>query len=184
MPESPLLFSVPACGSFLLCSQKVEESDVSQAVKKLRSRGAQVQRATARLGPQAGRRRMVLLKTALRSSFPRRRESTVPMTMGPRFRGDDINFQMGPRSPAFAEDKFRGDDGGFQNRGNKARMYMKTKNEVKMSMRMVGMALDEKPQSPNTRGLGATSCNITVSSTVCFRFRWKGNTERRQCQEL
>ena len=47
--------------------------------------------------------------------------------MGPRLRGDDVNFQMGRRSPTFAEDKFRGDDVDFQNRRNKARMFMKTK---------------------------------------------------------
>jgi len=70
--------------------------------------------------PQPGRRRTVLLKIAPQPSFPRRRESTVPT--------------MGPRSPAFAEDKFRGADVDFQNRRNKARMYMKTKNKDKMSL--------------------------------------------------
>jgi len=135
MPESPLLFSVPACGSYLLCSQKVEGSKARAGRQMGRwADGCRVvggaRSAQGRADSRAivGRRRTALLKIAPRSSFPRRRESTLPMTMGPRLRGDDINPQMGPRSPAFAEDKFRGDDGDIQNRGNKARMCMKTKD--------------------------------------------------------
>jgi len=147
MPESPLLFSVPACGSFLLRSQVVHEST---------SPGVGDQKPTARPEPHSGRRRTVLLKIAPQSSFPRRRESTVP--------------RMGPRSPAFAEDKFRGDDGGFQNWGNKARMYMKTRDEVKMSMRMTGAALDEKPRSPNTGDSGPSTVKLQCQVLLVAAF--------------
>ena len=67
--------------------------------------------ATASIGPQAGRWRGALLEVASHSSFPRRRESIL-LTMDPGFRGDD---------------------GESHYRGNKARMYMKTKEKYKKS---------------------------------------------------
>ena len=156
MEESPLLFSVPAWGSFVLCSQEVEES---------RSPGVGAQEPTARLGQHSRRRRTVLLKIAPQSSFPRRRESTVP-TMNPRSpenhawtrhsraSGNPLHRKWTPafagvttrmifirsdgrkahdNSPAFAEDKFCGDYIDLQNREKKARMSMKTKDEIKKS---------------------------------------------------
>ena len=93
-----------------------------RVVNKSRSQRAEEWETGSRPhGRVAGRRqRTVLLKVAPLSSFPRRRESIVPIAMG-------------PRSPAFAEDKFRGDDVDIQNRGNKARMFMKTKHKYKKS---------------------------------------------------
>jgi len=81
----------------------------------LGKRGVQGRGPTARLVQHPGRRRTVLLKISPHSSFPRRRESIVP-TMGPRFRRDDVDFQ---------------------NRENKARMFMKTKEEYKKSGSLV-----------------------------------------------
>ena len=103
MPESSLLFSVPAWGSFLLCSQEVEGSKTRAG----RQMGRWADGCRAVGGPRsakggadsesraiAGRWRAVLRKIAPRSSFPRRRESTVP-TIGPSLRGDDGDFQWG-----------------------------------------------------------------------------------------
>ena len=110
MPGSPLSFSsaVPACGSFLLRSQEVQET-------KSRRVGDQTPAASI-VCPQSGKRLRAFFKIAPQSSFPRRRESIVPA--------------MGPHSPALAEDKFLGDDVDSQNRRNKARMYMKTKDRL------------------------------------------------------
>ena len=47
MPESPLLFSVPAWGSLLLCSQEVEESK-GQGVEEWKNPG-RVCRATGQM---------------------------------------------------------------------------------------------------------------------------------------
>jgi len=79
---------VPASGSFLLCSQEVEESKSPEMGD---------QKPTTRLGPQFARWRTTLLRITLCVSFPRKRESSVP-TMGPRFRGDDADFHSRGRA--------------------------------------------------------------------------------------
>ncbi len=121
MPESPLLFSslVPA-------------SEYSQEVEVSKSRGAGD--PAAGRGPEGG------------AGFPRKsrhvchsRESGNPSfsrpSMGPRFRGDDDGFRslgwavspsgvLALSTPHFLD---------YKNRGNKARMSMKTKEEDKKS---------------------------------------------------
>jgi hypothetical protein len=131
MPESPLLFSsVVADGaSLLLCCQEVEESK-----SPLRASADHTARATDR-------------KPTHR--FPENHAFCVRLAHTEIHCAGD-----GSRLPAFAEDMFRGDDAGFhclgrtrkllstsipptcgtQNRRNKARMCVKSKDRYKRSL--------------------------------------------------
>ena len=116
----PLLFSsvVPACGSYLLCSQDLNGSESSEAGD---------QKRTTRLAPQSGRHGWLSRKSSSTATVGARHG--VPLREGaagifirsgrPKVHGDQWTSRLL---------KFLAAD-----RGNKARMSMKTKGKDKKS---------------------------------------------------
>ena len=127
MPESTLLLSsvVPACDSCRPCSQEVEES-MSPAV------GDPKPTATAVLGPLAGSRRTAppdlgLLNFSTAKSREQSQEVAEFGSADRRLGG--LRLFDGLRRAADCKNG----NPRYQNRRNKARMFMKTKEEVKKS---------------------------------------------------
>ena len=171
MPESPLLFSVPAWGSCLLCSQEVEESNCP---------GVGAQEPTARLRQHSGRRRTVLaVSTRLRVCHSERSEESAFVIFGSelqilrevypertncrffaplRMTSEGLRMEATFHPLGWAEAHRNSSTSRLQNRGNKARMYMKTKHKYKMSgsadRRLCGLRLlhsaDRGPQTPRS----------------------------------
>jgi len=104
MTESPLLFSVPACGSFLVCCQEVR----GQKVQKWETMADDAARGAVRKGAHGS-------STSARDrQRPFTRLATLA-TLSPRERAVAALLSV------------------CENRGNKARMFMKTKGNDKKS---------------------------------------------------